>query len=269
MQKRFRRLFVGMRQAQSFMDSNGELLKAVNSGGSRAEFDAVTVRIGALADTQEAHGTTAKGELANERKLVGMARRRHMWPLVRVARAKVPAAAQLSAVVLPPFKASTATTASHVRSMATAVLPYRQLLQEGGLAPDFIEQMHAAAAQMDQAVIQKRAHVVARSGATNNIRTEVAEARLQIGAVDALVRATVAETEPKIADWNKIMRDIRAALRIAFTSLNPAPTPVPPVVPPVVPVVPAPAPVVPPTPVVPPKPVAPAAPAPVPATAAA
>ena len=215
MQLRYTQVLAGMRQMQRYLDANGVILGDLNSGGGRAEFDRVTARLGTLAEKQDAHRMNASGELSNERKHARALRRKHMRPVVQVARSKVPAAAQLSAVSLPPIRSNSTDTATRARAMAAAVEPYRQLLHEGGLPADFVEQLVAAASALETAVSAKRTHQVGRVGSTANIDAEVAETRLQVSAMDALVRATVGEHEPKLDEWAKIVRDIRSALRQA------------------------------------------------------
>jgi hypothetical protein len=62
-------------------------------------------------------------------------------------------------------------------------------------------------------------------GATDNIDAEVGEARLQVDAMDALVRATVTEAEPLLSEWATIVRSIRAASRQAHRTAARPPAP--------------------------------------------
>ena len=198
MQQRFTQALVGLRAAQRLLDANGAAFIGVNLSGTRAEFDAITARLGTLADAQETHRMGASGGLSSEQALARELRRKHMRPLVRVARSKVPAAAQLTAVSLPRIRSNSTDTASRARAMAAAVEPYKQLLHEAGLAADFSEQMVAAANELDGAVNVKKDHQFDRVGSTANIDSEVTEARLQLTTIDALVRAAVPENEDEI-----------------------------------------------------------------------
>lgn len=226
MQLRFTKSLEGMRQAQRYCDDNSALLGGVNGGGGRAAFDAAVARLAGLAELQETHRIQGSGELARQRRQALELRRRHMWPVVRVARSKVPAAAQLEAVRMPPIKSNPTDIVTRARAMATAVDPFRELLHEGGLAPDFVQQLTQATDELERAVSQKRTHHAGRVGATDNIHTEVAEARVQLAALDSLVVAAVKLDEPKLAEWRKIVRDIRRALRsISGSAASDAPAP--------------------------------------------
>ena len=54
---------------------------------------------------------------------------------------------------------------------------------------------------------KKQSHQVGRTGATTNIAVEVSDMRQQLAAVDALVRAVVAENEPLLGEWQAIVRN--------------------------------------------------------------
>lgn len=229
MQLKFTQVLETMRGAQRFCDINSAALGGLNSGGGRAAFDGVVARLSALADAQEAHRIQASGELAMQRRLARQIRRYHMWPVVRVARSKVPAAAQLAAVQMPPSRSNPLDTAQRARGMAAAVAPYRDLLVEGGLASGFVEQLVTAAGELEAAAGGKQDHVTSRVGATGNILTEVAEARIQVGALDALVDVALRDNPTLHSDWRKVVRDIRRALRPvgSGTSAAPAGAPAP------------------------------------------
>jgi hypothetical protein len=181
-------MLAGRRQAQRFLDANNSILGDLNAEGGRKDFDAVTTRLATLAQEQEAHRINASGQLSNERRLARELRRNHMRPIVQIARWKVPAAAQLSAVTLSLIRSNNTEMANRARAMGAAVEPFRQLLHEGGLPADFIEQLYAAAGALEDAVSQKKGHQVGRVGTTDNIEGEVTDARLQVNVLDSLGR---------------------------------------------------------------------------------
>jgi len=227
MQLRFTQMLAGVRQVQRFFDANGIVLAEVNSGGARKEFDDVVSRLTALAEEQETHRINASGELSSERRLARRLRREHMRPIVKVARSKVPAAAQLSAVSLPPIRSNNTDTANRARAMAAAVEPYKQLLHEGGLPGDFLEQLNAATTVLEQAVKKKLTHRKGRVGSTDGIVNEVSEVRVHVNVMDSLVRKHMGEKEPAVSEWASIVRSIRAATRQARKGPAAAPEPTP------------------------------------------
>jgi hypothetical protein len=227
MQLRYTQVLAGMRQCQRFLDANGTPLAEVNSSGARTEFDDVTARLSSFAEAQETHRINMSGELSNERRLARSLRRNHMRPIVRVARSKVPAAAQLSAVSLPPIRSNNTDTATRARAMATAVVPYKQLLHEGGLPADFIDQLNAATATLEEAVGKKTGHRRGRVGSTEGITNEVGEVRLQLNVMDAFVRKHIDESDSTLGEWASIVKSIRSALKshvAAATASAPTPT---------------------------------------------
>ena len=232
MELRFTQLLAGLRTAQRFLDANTNILGSLNTEGGRRDFDVVTARLAKLAQEQDIHRTSATGELSNERALARTLRREHMQSIVRVARWKVPAAAQLAAVKLPLARSNSTELANRGRAMGAAVEPFRQLLIDGGLPADFLEQLYAASGALEEAVGKKQDHQVGRVGATENIDGEVSDACLQLNVMDALVRRQVGEHEPKLAEWAQIVRVARGALRTASSkpsggTATPAPPPAP------------------------------------------
>jgi hypothetical protein len=215
MQIRFSQVLAGMRQAQRFLDENDTALSDLNRRGSRVDFDALIVRLAAHAERQAAHQIAARGELASEKKMARRLRNKYMLPVVKVARAKVPAAAQLASFTLPPFRSNSTDTATRAQALAAAAVPYRALLQEGGLPQDFVEALVAAAAALEAAVRDKKTHQSGRVAATDNILDEVTDARTSVATMDALVRSVLPDGDPRIAEWAKIVRDIRGNARRA------------------------------------------------------
>jgi len=211
MQLRFTQMLAALRQGQRFLDANSSALGDVNAGGGRAAFDLVTSQMAAYAEEQDRHRIRAAGELSNELRLARALRRQHMRPIVKVARAKVPEAAQLTAVSLPPIRSNSTDLTTRARAMADAVEPHKQLLHEGGLPSDFIDRLKTAADTLDAAIRQKGTHQKGRIGATDGIVQQVRQARRQVGVMDALVRAQVAEQEPLLTEWRSIVRSIREA----------------------------------------------------------
>jgi hypothetical protein len=233
MQLRYTQMLAALRQGQRFLDANSSALGDVNAGGGRAAFDLVTTQLGTLAEAQDTHRTRASGELSNEQRLARSLRRQHIRPLVKVARAKVPEAAQLAAVSLPVIRSNSTDLTVRARAMADAVEPHKQLLHEGGLPSDFIDRLRAAADVLDAAIRQKGTHQKGRIGATDGIYQTVNEARRQVNVMDSLVRAELGEQEPLVTEWASVVRSIRMA--VARASKTPgegtapgAPTPVTP-----------------------------------------
>ena len=124
MELRFTQVLAGGRQAQRFLDDHDGLLHEVNVGGARKEFDVGVTRLATLADEQTAHVIRAAGELESERRIARDLRRVNIRPVVRVARLKVPAAAQLTAVQLPPIRSNNTDLATRARAMAQ---PWRRI----------------------------------------------------------------------------------------------------------------------------------------------
>jgi hypothetical protein len=224
MQLKYAQVLAGIQAAQGFLDSNRDALGEITSGLARKAFDDVANTLSSLADKQGEHNTRSAGELKEERRLAQALRLGQMHLVVRVARLRVPAAAQLDAVRLPRSRSNSTLLVSAARSMANAVEPFKQLLVEGGLPVDFMEQLRGAANALAASVGTKADHLSKRVGATDGIESEVREARGQLNLMDALVRGRLPETSSLLTEWRRLAKRIRSAATRA--SKAPGGTPV-------------------------------------------
>ena len=237
MEYRFTKALAGMRAIPRFVQANNEVLSAVVSGGGMVDFERVLARLSALEAKQDVHRMAAIGERELELRLAKNLRWTHLWPLVKIVRAKVPALAKLSNMGLPPGNASIEVLAGRADSIAKLVEPYAAVLHTLGLEADFLDQLRAATAELRAAGADKIDHRAARVGATSNIADDIREAKLELNAVDWLVRRKLGTKHVLLAEWVDITRRIRRALRSAAKSVDPVQDPeVAPSTPPVHPV---------------------------------
>ena len=228
MQLRYTQMLAALRQAPEFLDTNGDRLATINSGGARVALDESIAGLATLAKSQSKHTTAKTGELANERRQARTLRRDHIKPIVRLAQLKVPEIAQLEPVRVPPARSNSTELVVHALALADLVTPYYAELHAAGLAADFIDSLRAAADRVLGAVGGKGGHLRQQVGATGAIDKAVIAARRVVNAVDALVRAKLDENEKLTGEWSKVVRTIRSALdKAAPASVVPVvPTPV-------------------------------------------
>jgi hypothetical protein len=211
MQLRYAQVLAGLQAMQGYLDDNAEVLGDIPSGVPRKALDEITRNISSLADKQTEHTGNKTGELQQERRLATTLRLKCMIPLVRVARVRVPAAAQLDAVKLPRARSNSTQLVSDARAMAAQVEPYAQLLVDGGLQADFLIQLRGGADALEAVVKSKETQLSKRVGATSGISTEVQEMRAQLNVLDSLVKAKLPATDPRLAEWRRQAKRIRSA----------------------------------------------------------
>lgn len=213
MQLRFTQMLAGLRQALRFLDANRAAVPAAHSDGGRAALAEVTTRLGTLAESQDTHRTRGSGQLSTERHLAHVLRRHHMKAIVRAAKVQVPELAELEALQMPGLRSNNTQLTSKARSMADAVTPYRdKLAPGGGLKPDFVARLRAAAAALDVAIAGKGGHFAGRKGTTAAIERGVQNARRVLNLVDTVVTAEIEHVEPLATEWKSILRTTRRAL---------------------------------------------------------
>ncbi len=219
MQLQYTQMLAGLRRALGFLDELAAVVGALDSGGGRRGLDDVTAQLASLANEQGVHRTQGTGALASEKQLARALRRKHMWPIVKVARAKLPDVASLEAVRMPPVQSNNTDLVLRAGAMAEAVQPHAAELHDGGLQADFLDRLRTAAAQLLEAISSKDAHKTGRIRSTDGIRKVVFRTRRAVGVVDALVRAQLGEAEPLLTEWVSIVRAIRkSASRVVHPS---------------------------------------------------
>ena len=230
MQLKYSQFLAALRQTQNFLDTKTAVLGTINTSGARKELDAAATQLEALGETQGSHRTQGRGERTNELRLARSLRRQHMRPIVRIARANVPEAAQLSAMSLPPLKTNSTALATQAGVIAAAVQPHEQVFVNAGLPADFIARMRTAADQLVKSIGGKGDHRTQRIGATTALDQQVQQAKRVVAVLDGLVRAQLDEQEPLVSEWRAASRAISgggAAVNPPVVALQPAAPAVP------------------------------------------
>lgn len=212
MDRRVLKALGGLGQVGRFLDDNADAMAFINEGGARASFDGAVQRLASAAETQGTHTMAAVGGTSGQAEAALALRRQHIVPAVKMAIKKVPAAAQLKGVYVPPRGVTGAALSMHARSLAAALDPFEELLTSNGLPADFLERMRAAAATLDEALNIRHTHVRTRQEATSGVSVQVEEVRADLQVVDALVRSVISDKDPRLAQWKGIVRYVRRAL---------------------------------------------------------
>ena len=213
MEARYTQLLTALRQAQKFLDSNDATLGSVNTTGARKSFDAITIRIVEMGKLQGTLRMQTVGERRRELKLAEQLRRKHMRPIVRIARARLANSPELAELALPGAKRSSAGLAQDANSMRNLVEPKKELFIDAGLAPDFLDQLTTAADAVVQAIGSKGSSRGNRINATDTIAKETRNAARELNILDSMVRAHLELGEPLITEWRDACRVIVRAAR--------------------------------------------------------
>jgi hypothetical protein len=223
MQYRFTRMLAGMRRGLELLSQYSGRLQKVNTQGAQLALQEVVDALSALAQAQTAHRFGRSGGVKTEKQLARILRVRHIAPLVRVSRMRVPEVAALEAVRMPERRSNGSETAQLALSMADAVAPFVERLATAGLGPYFLNDLRAAANDVLAAIALKEEHRRKSVGATEAIESAIENARKVVAAVDAMVVAEARDEQPLIGEWRAVRREIRAALRTNVPAVEPTP----------------------------------------------
>ena len=227
MEGRYTKALAGMRLVPQFIEANKQVVGSVSEGGGTDDFDRAEARLAALEAEHEQRRLDRAAEAANERRLARRLRWTHLWPLVKIARAKIPALTQLTAMTLPPYALPIDEFVAGAEQIAKAVEPYASLMVAAGMPKEFVAELRTDIAELRATVDAKRNHHDVRVGTTRGIHDEFTDARRELNVLDGLIRARLGERDPRGTEWAQVVRRIRRVLhngrRSAATNEAPAP----------------------------------------------
>src|SRR4051812_27608117 len=165
------RVFEALRRTQLFLEPRESAIGDAVLGPSRRVVDGLVVQFGEYAVTQDGSARGSVGETAKQRVLRHRLRFGAMRPIAIVAQQLVVQVPELDALRLPGRRVNSMLLIAGARGMADAAEPYRATLVGGGLPPDFINRLRAAADALASSIDGRNAHRRARGGSTAALRS--------------------------------------------------------------------------------------------------
>ena len=175
----------------------------------RGKLDASSKRLRELATTQIGASQRARGAA---RKLAQALRRRHMMPLVRIAKPLFKFAPDAERVFkVPHARASASEVATRALEMAKLIEPHPALLASAGYADDFLEQFTREARALADAAKTTELGRVERTRVTREIAAELKSAMETVSVIEGLVLLHHAKS-PQLRKFWKARRKVGAKL---------------------------------------------------------
>ncbi|HEY4303507.1 MAG TPA: hypothetical protein VGM82_03525 [Gemmatimonadaceae bacterium] len=193
-------VLTSLRRVQQFFDDNTQGLSALNPA-ARKELDDLVVQLTTLSAAQESSRRSSKGETSRSRALRVALLQYHMVPISQVAKLKLPAVPEFSALSQPPRDLSTEGLVSAATAMADAATLHLQIFIASGLATTFIDDLRTAAQALSDSVTQRNSHQYRRSGATGGLASLETHGRAMLKILNALILAQIGENAELRSAW--------------------------------------------------------------------
>jgi hypothetical protein len=195
-------------RARTFIDSHREQLGQLESAGYRQKLDDVIAGMERYAVDQESARRIGAGQLARQRSLRAGLRLTHMRPIATIAAARLRETPELNELRMPSRKTLPRQLVIAAEAMATMARPYAPVFIASGLAPDFAEQLEAAAQALAECMTDRDTTATVRAGATAGLRTEASRARHVLRVLSALIEPRLADDPAMLVGW-RAARHIR------------------------------------------------------------
>ena len=224
MQQKQMQFLGALRSGQRFLDDNEAALGDMSASQSRRELDQVVARITQLASEQDTSRMRAVGERTRERRLAKLFHRRHLRPIIAMAKLHLPMAPQLASITAPREGRNVTQLVEQGRAIADAVEPFEDIFVERALRPDFLGRLRAAADELVESTANKTALRTTRTGATESLADEVKVARKVLAVINAMIRAVPDLPAPLITEWQATLRLAERRASSLTSSTSPTPT---------------------------------------------
>jgi hypothetical protein len=213
MQSRQGNMLQSLRAVEDFLAANAATLDGIVNTGTRKKLAQTIAALESTVAEQAGSSVIAKGGTNRYLALRTALIRDHMAPIARIARAELPPTPEMSALRMPRQDWKMERLAAAAHGMARAAEPYTPEFVSAGLRPDFIARLTAAADAMVRSVSDRTQTRGRLTGATKGLATTLASGRRLVDAIDALVTSALADDRAMLANWKRVKRVPRVAVR--------------------------------------------------------
>ena len=217
-----------LRQVQQFLTEHADAVPSAVASSAKQELDTAVAAQDQAAIEQGSLTRGVRGEVQRRLQLERILLRKYVTPLAKFARASlrgVPEFAALTPSSRALFRERLVRTA---QAMAAAADQHADRLREAEFPADFLEQLRAAAMEVQHSFDAGIAGRVRRTGVTKEIRTALADGRRKVATLDALMGHAILGNESLEREWRaaKRVRKTGTAARESASALAGAITPV-------------------------------------------
>ncbi len=195
-----------LRQVQQFLTVHASAVPSAAGSAAKRALDASVADLDRAATDQGGLARAVRGEVQRRLELERTLLRKFVTPLVKFARASLRGAPEFAALTPSAKSLHRERLVRTAQAMAVAAENHIDALRAGEFPADFLDQLRAAAAAVQQSFDAGIAGRVRRTGVTKEIRSALARGRQAVAALDALVAHTIVGDEALEAEWRSAKR---------------------------------------------------------------
>ncbi len=197
-----------LNRARAFIEDHIQQLGELESAGYRKRLDDAIAALQKHAVEQATAVRVGAGQTARQRALHSALRLNHMRPIAMVAAARLRETPEFNALRMPSRKTLPTQLVMAGEAMAKVAEQYAPVFIESGLAPDFVEQLEAAAQSLAECMTDRGTTTTMKVGATVGLRTEASRGRHVLRVLSALIEPRLEHDQALLTGW-RTARHIR------------------------------------------------------------
>ncbi len=199
-----------LRQVQQFLAAHADAVPSAVASNAKSRLDAAVAELDGSAIAQGTLARERRGEVKRRAKLERTLVRKYLTPLAQFARASLKGAPDYAALTPSAKALRRERLVKTALSMAAAATRYVADLADAQFPADFLDQLRASAAAVQESFDSATATRVRRTGVTKGIRVTVADGRRAVATLDAIVGHTIVGNESLEREWRAAKRVRRA-----------------------------------------------------------
>lgn len=191
---------------QGFMTTHADALGSLNTSASREDLDAVEAQLSTHAATQAQSRYGSASAVTRNRVVRNALQVNYLRPISAIAEAKLASSPDLGTLRLPKNVRTTPQLLAAAEAMGQAAAKYAETFIAAGMAPTFLDDLHAAANAVKEAEATKGSVKSSRMGATKALRVYTEEANRVVRQLDALIEPALAGNPALLMKWKATKR---------------------------------------------------------------
>jgi hypothetical protein len=195
-----------LKAAQAFLDANAELLGPSVKGSPRTDLDTIVAELNAIVATQADATLGVVGSTKTETALRYALKHDHLAPLSAFAVSKFPKTPELVSLRMPKGNPTPEKLAQIARAMGDFAAAHKDAFVAGGFAPDFVEKLSKAAAEMENARLARIREISARVGARKGLDKKLIDGRSCVRVLDKFAKVALKNEPSLLAQWKNVQR---------------------------------------------------------------
>jgi len=201
-----RRALRSFRRVHEFLAAHPVADAPISYGKQSQELTDVLAKLAQETQEQDSGVRTTQGDTKRQAALRGALWTQHMKPVSRIAREAFGLPGMDRDLKLPPKSSVSETLIAAARAMADAASDQEAVFVEHGLPQTFVQQLSAAATELDDALVARDLSERRRKTATAATRELVKRGRRAVRLLDAIMSPRLAMDQRLLSVWVSVRR---------------------------------------------------------------